>query len=148
MATQSIWKEIRISYFLNKIRYVDGYLTEDPDEEGKTIATVNMTTGEVEYKDERAKEDSLAQEQIQLILDTFGTPDTLITEPSDAYTINSVTRQSDKVTFTIGDDVTYTGDEVWGIVGFGMKNGNLAIFLDNGSWDYLINHRGSNLVKN
>jgi hypothetical protein len=67
----SIWSEIR-NDFLDEDEgkfYIDAYLTDDDNEEGKVIAKVNINTLEVEYLDDRARTDSYAQEMINEILE-------------------------------------------------------------------------------
>jgi len=65
--TLYIWKEIRDCYLDedNNFLHIDAWTTEEEnDEDGHTIAKIDMRTGEVEYIDERAKTDALAQEII------------------------------------------------------------------------------------
>ena len=59
-----IWSEIRADFEDDGYIFVDGWLTENDDEEGKTIAKINIKSDEVMYVDERAKNDSYAQEVI------------------------------------------------------------------------------------
>lgn len=66
----SIWGEIRNDFTDDdNITHIDAFLTDDDNEEGKVIATVNLNTGEVQYKDERAKTDTYAQEMINELLE-------------------------------------------------------------------------------
>ena len=60
----NIWGEIRNDFEDGDIVYIDAYLTDDDNEEGRVIAKVNVRTKEVEYIDDRAKTDSYAQEMI------------------------------------------------------------------------------------
>lgn len=64
---KSIWKEIRNHHVdeMEEKVYIDAYRTADPDEEGKVIAKVDLKAAEVEYLDERAKTDELAQEFVR-----------------------------------------------------------------------------------
>ena len=64
----SIWGEIRNDFEDGNITSIDAWMTADDNEEGKVIAKVNTDTKEVEYLDDRAKTDSLAQELIQELL--------------------------------------------------------------------------------
>lgn len=65
-----IWKEIRDNFEEEGIRHIDAWTSEDEnDEDGHTIAKINMENGEVEYLDERAKTDANAQETIQFWVD-------------------------------------------------------------------------------
>ena len=62
----SIWGEIRNDFEDDDgIVYIDAWLTDDDNEEGKVIAKVNTETKTVEYLDDRAKTDSYAQELIK-----------------------------------------------------------------------------------
>lgn len=68
----SIWKEIKDDYSEDMPdgtmkTHIDAWETEDDNEEGKVIATVQ--NGVVTYIDERAKEDKEAQEVINIIKD-------------------------------------------------------------------------------
>ena len=62
---ENIWGEIRNEFEDNDIVHIDAWLTADDNEEGTVIAKVNVRTKEVEYIDDRAKTDSLAQEMIK-----------------------------------------------------------------------------------
>jgi hypothetical protein len=69
----AIWSEIRSEYQDENdkgqtIIHIDGWLTEDENEDGLTIAKVNAETLEVEYIDRRAKSDKYAQEMINEVL--------------------------------------------------------------------------------
>ena len=61
----NIWGEIR-SDFLDDdiILYINAWLTDDDNEEGKVIAKMNVQTKEIEYLDDRARTDFYAQEII------------------------------------------------------------------------------------
>lgn len=61
----SIWSEIRDTFEDDGILHIDAWKTEDEEEDGRTIAKINIQTGAVEYLDERAKTDYLAQETIE-----------------------------------------------------------------------------------
>jgi len=62
----NIWGEIRSDFREDDIiLYIDAWLTDDDNEEGKVIVKVNVRTKEVEYLDNRARTDSYAQEIIQ-----------------------------------------------------------------------------------
>lgn len=65
---KSIWSEIERDYFNGKKWIIDGWLTSDQDEEGKTIANIDPITGKVEYVDERAKTDDYAQKIINEVI--------------------------------------------------------------------------------
>lgn len=64
----SIWGEIRNDFEDGNLTYIDAWMTDDDNENGTVIAKVNTETKEVEYLDDRAKTDSLAQELIQELL--------------------------------------------------------------------------------
>lgn len=63
----SIWSEIRNDFFddIDGVICIDAWETDDGDEEGVTIATVNIATYKVDYNDKRAKRDVYAQEVIK-----------------------------------------------------------------------------------
>lgn len=64
MSNENIWGEIRNDFQDDDIIYIDAFLTDDDNEEGKVIAKVNVRTTEIEYLDDRARTDSYAQEMI------------------------------------------------------------------------------------
>jgi hypothetical protein len=66
---EPIWSEIKSDYVDEETNetYIDAWVSPD-DEDGRTIAIINNNTGEVIYKDERAKTDYLAQEVINDVL--------------------------------------------------------------------------------
>lgn len=64
---ESIWRGIDLDYICEEIIYVDAWLTDDDNEEGKTIAKV-YPNSTVEYIDERAKTDKYAQEVINEVI--------------------------------------------------------------------------------
>ena len=68
---ESIWSEISTDFVDKGLIYVDGYTTEDLDENGSVIATINIFTKEVIYKDERTKNNKFAQECINDVLKTL-----------------------------------------------------------------------------
>lgn len=61
-----IWREIRTTHVDEEtgVTYVDGYKTDDDNEQGTVIATID-DKGNTTYLDERAKSDEYAQEVIQ-----------------------------------------------------------------------------------
>jgi len=63
---KNIWAEIRTNYVDEEtgITHVDAWTKPDDDENGTVIATID-DKGNVTYKDERAKADKYAQEEIQ-----------------------------------------------------------------------------------
>ena len=65
-----IWGEIRNDNIDEDkgIATIDACVSDDDNEEGKVIATVDINTGEVTYNDDRAKTDSYAQELINEVL--------------------------------------------------------------------------------
>jgi len=65
---ENIWSEIRSEFEDEGVLFIDAWVSPDDDEEGKVIATVNLETGVVSYRDERAKTDKYAQEVISLAL--------------------------------------------------------------------------------
>ncbi len=62
----SIWTEVRNDFVDDEAGkvHIDGWLTEDGDEDGKVIAKIDIQNGDVEYLDERAKTDKVAQDAI------------------------------------------------------------------------------------
>lgn len=69
----SIWTEIESVYEDDEFNiYIDAWKhNSNDDDSGSVIATINIITGEVTYKDERAKGDSLAQEVINDVLNSL-----------------------------------------------------------------------------
>ena len=61
----SIWGEIRNDFQEEDRVHIDAWLTPDDNEDGRVIAVVHVNTGEVEYRDDRARTDEYAQEIIQ-----------------------------------------------------------------------------------
>jgi hypothetical protein len=62
--TKKIWEEIKSDYVDDEgNRHIDGYLTDNDDEEGKTLAIIDVN-GEVQYRDERAIKDPNVQKEI------------------------------------------------------------------------------------
>jgi hypothetical protein len=67
----SIWSEIRNDFSDDKgIIYIDAWISEDENEDGRSIALINPN-GSVIYKDDRDKTDSYAQEMINEVLENF-----------------------------------------------------------------------------
>lgn len=66
MKKENIWSEILTNYTDEEtgLTHVDAWDTPDEDDNGKTIAIIDCF-GVVKYKDERAKVDEYAQEEIQ-----------------------------------------------------------------------------------
>ena len=66
MEKENIWSEIRTDYTDEEtgLTHVDAWINPDDDEDGKTIAVIDCF-GVTTYKDERAKADKYAQEEIQ-----------------------------------------------------------------------------------
>lgn len=60
----SIWEDIVDEYVSDEIIYIDAWLTCDINEEGRTIAKIDLFSNEVTYLDERAKTDEYAQKVI------------------------------------------------------------------------------------
>lgn len=67
----SKWAEIRSDHYDDEEekQYVDAWLTNDGDEEGKAIAKIDLATKEVEYLDPDARYDEYAQEVIGEVLE-------------------------------------------------------------------------------
>lgn len=67
---KKIWSEIRNEYTESDtgITKIDAWVTEDDDENGKTIAEIDLE-GKVKYKDRRAKTNKYAQELIQQVVE-------------------------------------------------------------------------------
>lgn len=72
---ESIWVEMDSKYEDEDYNiYIDAWTTYDDDDEaedGRTIAMINIITGEVTYKDNRAKYDDFAKEVINDVLDSL-----------------------------------------------------------------------------
>jgi hypothetical protein len=66
--TQNIWKEIRDDFEDDTHIFIDAWLTDDENESGAVIVKVDKKTRVVEYLNERAKTDKLAQEIINEVL--------------------------------------------------------------------------------
>jgi len=68
-SNESIWSEITSNFEDedDHVIYIDAYKTHT-SEIARVIATINIKTGEVTYKDKRAKTDSYAQEVIQEVI--------------------------------------------------------------------------------
>ena len=66
---ERIWNDISTDFEDQEVIYIDAYRTNNSNEEGKTIATIDIKTGEVEYRDERAEYDDYAQEEIKYVID-------------------------------------------------------------------------------
>jgi hypothetical protein len=71
MNMENIWSEIRSGFEDEGVLYIDAWVSPDDNEEGKVIATINLETGRVSYRDDRAKTDAYAQEVISLALQTI-----------------------------------------------------------------------------
>jgi hypothetical protein len=70
----SYWSQINNEFFDDEgFTLIDAWETEDDNEEGKVIAKIDVTNGNVSYLDERAKTDSLAQENIKEVVDRIKT---------------------------------------------------------------------------
>lgn len=67
----SKWAEIRSDYYDDEEekQYIDAWLTDDNNEDGKVIAKINLATKEVEYLDSDARYDEYAQEVISEVLE-------------------------------------------------------------------------------
>ena len=66
---KNIWSQISDDFNDDGMIHIDAWVTEDGDEEGKVIAKIKESTGEVTYIDKRAKTDKYAQEIIKAILE-------------------------------------------------------------------------------
>lgn len=63
---QSKWTELRDDHEDEGILHIDGWLTEDDDDEnGKTIVKIDTSTGKVLFVDQDARKDWLANEVIR-----------------------------------------------------------------------------------
>jgi hypothetical protein len=67
----NIWSEIRTDFEDNGFIHIDAWESANDNEEGKVIAKVSISTGEVIYIDKRALTDPLAQESIELVRKDF-----------------------------------------------------------------------------
>ena len=63
------WTEIRCDYTVDDLWMVDAWLTDDPDEGCKVVATIDNNTARVTYYDNDAKTDKDAQEVIKAKLE-------------------------------------------------------------------------------
>lgn len=63
---KSIWKEIRNDFYneIEGVTYIDAWYTDDNNEEGQVIAKID-DGARVEYLEDMAKDDPLAQEVIK-----------------------------------------------------------------------------------
>ena len=68
-STVFVFSEIRDTFEDEGILHIDAWTTEDDEEEGRTIAKINIQNGAVEYLDERARTDQSAQEIISFHVD-------------------------------------------------------------------------------
>lgn len=70
---ESIWMEVESEYEDDEYNiHIDAWKSNSNDEDsGSSIATINIITGEVTYKDKRAKTDFLAQEVINDVLESL-----------------------------------------------------------------------------
>ncbi len=64
----SIWLIVRTTFYRKGLKYIHGFTTMDRTEVGKIIATVNIKTHEVKYRDKRAETDEGAQRIIKEFL--------------------------------------------------------------------------------
>jgi hypothetical protein len=65
----SYWSQVNNEFFDHDgFVCIDAWETEDDNEEGKVIAKIDVTNGNVTYLDERAKNDSLAKENINEVV--------------------------------------------------------------------------------
>jgi hypothetical protein len=71
----NIWSEIRSNFEDEGIIHIDAWVSPDDDEEGKVIATIDIKTKTVTYRDDRAKTDAYAQETIALALKDINLPE-------------------------------------------------------------------------
>lgn len=67
----SKWAEIRCDFCDEDedMWYVDAWLTDDPNEEGKVIAKIDLGSKKVEYIDKDARRDPYAKEVIREMLE-------------------------------------------------------------------------------
>ena len=65
---ENIWSEIHSDYEENNDIFIDAWSTDDDNESGSTIATINKLTKNIVYIDDRAKTNEFAQEVINDVL--------------------------------------------------------------------------------
>ena len=67
----SKYSEVRSDFFdeEEQKQYVDAWLTDDDNEEGESIAKIDLATGQVEYLDPDARYDEYAQEVIREVVE-------------------------------------------------------------------------------
>lgn len=67
----SKYSEVRSDFFdeEEQKQYVDAWLTDDDNEEGESIAKIDLATGQVEYLDPDARYDEYAQEVIKEVVE-------------------------------------------------------------------------------
>lgn len=66
MKKKSVWSVVSGDFSDDEFCYVDGWLTNDQNEEGVILAKIKKTNGKIHYFDARAKTDENAQ---SIILD-------------------------------------------------------------------------------
>lgn len=66
----SKYREIRSDYEENGEIYIDAWCTSNDNEEGRTIAKINVNTGKVTYLDVDARRDTYAQNVIKEVWDS------------------------------------------------------------------------------
>jgi len=65
IANENVWSEIKVTEFDDDIICVDGYISEDENEQGSVIAQINVNTKQIAYFNEKAKYNKYAQEIIR-----------------------------------------------------------------------------------
>jgi hypothetical protein len=66
------FSELRTDYVEDNLRYIDGYLSEDDNEEGFVVATVCMKTGTINFHREEYQYSSQVIEAITECLEMVG----------------------------------------------------------------------------
>lgn len=83
---ENTWIQIDNEYEEDGEIYIDAWLTEDENENGHTIAKIDILTDEVTYYDQRAKTDTYAQEMIKDAIDNID-PETKIELRAKKYNL-------------------------------------------------------------
>jgi len=83
---ENVWNHIDNQYEEEYKIYIDAWHTDDDDEDGHSIATIDIATDKVTYYDDRAKTDKYAQEMIKDAIDNID-PDIKIEAQANKYNI-------------------------------------------------------------
>lgn len=100
-----IWKEIRTAYEEDGVLFVDAWKTEDDNEEGTVIAKIfrEGSSARITYLDERAKDDTYAQEVINEVIQHHGLTIMVLDEVSMLDDLSSINDKQDFTGIIVGD---------------------------------------------